>query len=118
MSDHFGTLCIKGLKNNAKSRCCKFLFKQVVLGQNSLLVFDNLKIRSMDHSFKTHAKFSEKLLFLTYTRTCAYQGVRNASFLENFLYVLNKWMIPYPNNTSLFYTRKMSPDSDAYSGLP
>ena len=25
------------------------------------------------------------------TRTCAYQGVRNASFLENLLYVINGW---------------------------
>ena len=24
-------------------------------------------------------------------RTCAYQGVRNVSFLENFVYVLNEW---------------------------
>ena len=25
------------------------------------------------------------------TRTCAYQGVRNVSFSENFAYVLNGW---------------------------
>ena len=27
------------------------------------------------------------------TRTCAYQGVRNVSFLENFAYVLNGWCL-------------------------
>ena len=44
-----------------------------------------------DHSFTTYAKFSEKLTFLTpiRTRTCAYQGVRNVGFSENFTYVLN-----------------------------
>ena len=36
-----------------------------------------------DHSFSTFAEASEK-------RTCAYQGVRNVSFLENFAYVLNE----------------------------
>ena len=40
-----------------------------------------------------YAKFSEKLTFLTpwYTHTCAYQGVRNVSFSENFPYVINGW---------------------------
>ena len=28
---------------------------------------------------------------LILTRTCAYQGVRNVSFSENFAYVLNGW---------------------------
>ena len=27
------------------------------------------------------------------TRSCAYQGVRNVSFLENFAYVLNGWSL-------------------------
>ena len=45
-----------------------------------------------DHSFSTYVKFSEKLTFpppppLIRTRTCAYQGVRNVSFSENFAYV-------------------------------
>ena len=44
-----------------------------------------------NHSFSTYAQFSEKLTFLTLirTRTCAYQGVRNVSFSENFAYLLN-----------------------------
>ena len=43
-----------------------------------------------EHLFSTYAKFSEKLIFLN-PRTCAYQGVRNVSFSENFAYVLNEW---------------------------
>ena len=39
--------------------------------------------RILDHPFSTHAKFPEK-------RTCAYQRVRNVSFSENFVYVLNE----------------------------
>ena len=31
-----------------------------------------------------------KRLFIWYALKCAYQGVRNASFLENFAYVLNE----------------------------
>ena len=42
-----------------------------------------------DHSFKTYANISEKLIFLT--RTCAYQGVRNFSFLGNFAYIPKEW---------------------------
>ena len=44
-----------------------------------------------DHSFCTFAKFSEKLTFLNLLRTCAYQGVRNVSFSEDFADVLNEW---------------------------
>ena len=40
-----------------------------------------------DHPLSTYAKFSEKLIFAY--GTGAYQGVRNASFSENFAYVLN-----------------------------
>ena len=51
----------------------------------------------LDHLFSTYAKFSEKLTFLPPplipTRTCAYQGVRNVSFLENFPYLLNEWAL-------------------------
>ena len=46
------------------------------------------------HLLSTYAKFSEKLTFLTpliSTHTCAYRGVRNVSFSENFAYVLNGW---------------------------
>ena len=42
-----------------------------------------------------YAKFFEKLAFLTpliRTRKCAYPGVRNIIFSENFPYVLNRWL--------------------------
>ena len=45
-----------------------------------------------DHPFGTYAKISKKLTFLTpliRTRTCAYQGVKNVSFSENFAYIAN-----------------------------
>ena len=38
------------------------------------------------HPLSMYAKFSEKLTFLT---PCAYQGVRNVGFSENFAFVLN-----------------------------
>ena len=41
------------------------------------------------HPLSTHAKFYEKLTFLTHW--CAYQGAKNNSFSENFAYVLNRW---------------------------
>ena len=34
------------------------------------------------------------------TRTCAYQGVRNVSFSENFAYVLNAWPLTAPISES------------------
>ena len=45
-----------------------------------------------DHLFSTFAKFSDKTNIsypLIRTRTCAYQGVKNVSFSENFANVLN-----------------------------
>ena len=49
-------------------------------------IFNNFH-QFRDPSFSTYAKFSEKLAFRTYplirTRTCAYQGVSNASSLKN-----------------------------------
>ena len=48
------------------------------------------------HSFSMYAKFSEKLTFRTplmYTSMSAYQGVRNASFSENFAYEPSWWSI-------------------------
>ena len=52
----------------------------------------------------TYAKFSRKLTFLTpwYARTCAYQGVKNLSFSENFN--ARKWMTP--NRSILQLTNK------------
>ena len=37
------------------------------------------------------------------TRTCAYQGVRNVSFLESFAYVLNEWSLNH-FGTPLYFT--------------
>ena len=49
------------------------------------------KLLVTDHSFRTFAKFSEKLKFFTWhARLCAYQGVRNACFSENFAYLLKE----------------------------
>ena len=55
-------------------------------------------------SFSRHAKFSEKTNTsypLICTRTCAYQGVRNVSFSENFGKVLSEWNDPLPGLTDL-----------------
>ena len=52
------------------------------------------------HLFSTHKKFSEKLTCLTlwYTEnTCAYQGVRNVSFIEDFTCSLNRWQLRWKN---------------------
>ena len=48
------------------------------------------------HPLTTYAKFSEKTdisnpLIRIRTRMCAYQGVRNDTFSENFVYVLSGW---------------------------
>ena len=63
------------------------------MNQCYFLLFINVinKITVRGHPFSTYAKFSGKLTFLNpiRTRTCAYQGVRNVSFPENFAYVLN-----------------------------
>ena len=59
-------------------------------------------IRVLHQSFSRHTKFSEKQIFLNplYTRSCAYQGIRNVSFSENILYLLNGSFLrflPYNN---------------------
>ena len=51
------------------------------------------KLTAFYKVFSTFAQFSEKLTFLTpriRTYTCAYQGVRNVSFSENFEKVLKE----------------------------
>ena len=72
-----------------------------------------------DHSFSTYSEFSGELTFfpLISTRTCAYQGVRNVSFSENFAYVLNElsltdfviqalpWVIAICDLWEISYTR-------------
>ena len=64
-------------------------------------VFHHLR----DHSFRIWAKLEEKLTFLTLrpirTRMCAYQGVRNVNFSENFMYALNG--SPLGNRDLLIY---------------
>ena len=40
--------------------------------------------------------------FLIRTRTCAYQGVRNVSFSENFTYALNGWPLPDFHSFTIF----------------
>ena len=68
----------------------KILFdKKILKGKTNQQI--SKMFRNSDHSFSTYAKFSEKLTFLT--RTCSYQGVRNASFFGNFC-VRTKWLIP------------------------
>ena len=57
-------------------------------------VIHNSTIR--DHSFRTFEKLSEKTNIsypLIRIHTCAYQEVRNVSFLENFGNVLNEWSL-------------------------
>ena len=46
------------------------------------LLIEKFQYRPWDHSFSTYAKLSKKLIF---------QGVGNASFPENFAYVLSEW---------------------------
>ena len=80
----------------------------VIYSSNNKLVFSNVNLKVLyffslfwiffkilschirDHSFSTYVKCSEKLIFVTSWYTCAYQGVRNISFLWNFTYVLNE----------------------------
>ena len=45
---------------------------------------------NMESFIQNITKLSEKSFT---TSTCAYQGVRNVSFSENFAYVLNKWSL-------------------------
>ena len=56
--------------------------------------------RSCDRTKGSSIKYVRKIFRKTNisnplirTRTCAYQGVRNVSFLENFAYVLNGWLL-------------------------
>ena len=53
-----------------------------------------LTLLKYNFQFKVHFSPTEK-------RMCAYQGVRNVSFSENFAYVLNGWSISMslPNPT-------------------
>ena len=74
------------------------VFVQIKEGVNSAAL-NLFKLNSTDrhYPYSTYAKFFEK----QFTCTCAYQGVRNVSFSENFAYILNVWS----------YTRTMSVDS-------
>ena len=49
------------------------------------------------HRFRTYAKFSEKVTFLT--RACPYQEVRNVNFSEKF-WLCTRWMIPQAKSSA------------------
>ena len=49
----------------------------------------NLLIRLKD--YQQHFPVMHHVIILIFLRTCAYQGVRNVSFLESFAYELNEW---------------------------
>ena len=92
---------VPGLQNKrsdepaSDSKNCYCLLRGI-FGTNLKLRKPSLVPRNIKHHLlNTCAKFSEKKnLFLplnTHTHgTCAYQGVRNISFLTNFAYVLNE----------------------------
>ena len=57
-----------------------------------------------DHSFSTYKNFFRKTNIsypLMRRRTCAYQGVRNVSFSENFAYALNEWPLLGTNQSHI-----------------
>ena len=71
---HNDTLRLNLVLCTLKSDCCEYIqqgFIHLVSTQN----------------FPKNSHF----LPLWYARTCAYQGVRNVSFSENFAYILNGW---------------------------
>ena len=86
--------------------------------------FDLPFIWAIMHSFAVAAStFSvEHLGIIHLVRSCAYQGVRNVSFSENFAYVLNEWSlmrrervdfqytfsIPENNETAILHVQKQS----------
>ena len=47
------------------------------------------------HTEETKASTSPKAHPLLLTRLCAYQGVRNVSFSENFAHIMNEWTPNY-----------------------
>ena len=49
------------------------------------------KAFTRDHLFLYVRKIFPKTMCLSGGKKCAYQGVRNVSFSENFAYVLNEW---------------------------
>ena len=74
------------------------LFSEWTLNRQRLWFFKKVvKSIMRDHPFRTYAKFSEKL-----TRACAYQGLSNVSFSENFAYVQNGWSLKRILKTSIF----------------
>ena len=99
MSDHFGTLCIKGLKTKnilvtTDEEKCGFTTALRTIPE-ALMIFIKIDKQPCiavlekelgDYSFSTYAKFSKKLTFLI-----PYQ--EEISFSENFAYVLNEWTL-------------------------
>ena len=66
------------------------------------------------HPLSRYAEFSGKLMFLIpWYAPCAYQGVRNVSFSENFGFVLNGWPLSrwiYYNNVNHRWVSALFPD--------
>ena len=70
MSDHFVTFCIKGLKVHYSK---------------------GLRLNKI---YDSACEYSKNVLhFFSASCTCAYRGLRNVSFLENFVYVLIEWSL-------------------------
>ena len=61
-------------------------------------------LKCCNHLLSTNYKFTASLIC---TRTCAYQGVRNVGFAENFTYVLKGW----PPTRKALILIKQSPGS-------
>ena len=64
----------------------------IVIKMLSLMLseFDRIKGSSIKYVRKIFQKTNISIPLIR-TRTCVYQGIRNASFSENFAYVLNGW---------------------------
>ena len=80
----------------------KFTGTHLYYLKNNLYFLLNI-FRFCDHSFSTFAKFFQKNNIyypLICKRTCAYQGVRNVTFSENFAYVSNEWSL-FTNSKNL-----------------
>ena len=93
--EHFITIGVLLLNVIWKAFCDKVLQNMF----QSIRLLKIIKNNTWDHSFSTYAKFCEKLTFLTsgYAHVCvrirgeAYQGIRNVTFTENFVDVLDEW---------------------------
>ena len=86
-------LRINGLINYRMMQTFK-LFMVSFPNSNWERIFSTVK----GYSFSTYAKIFRKTNIsypLIWTRGCTYKGVRNVSFSENVVYVLNKWPLTH-----------------------